>query len=267
LQIDDIGASSRGELKLREPSFVSFIFALESSILFLRLGEIMNKINNGQEDHESTKENALIFDFDGTLIDSQSVILLNVQSVLSSFLKKEISLDEVKEKYHPDWKKLVSNFNVQVTSDNQGELISLWVKASMNNVELIKPFDHIESLLEMLSAKFDFYLWTGRDRQSCEYLLKKWNLSKYFKNISCGDDQVGTKPSLNSYKNLLSESYKTEIMVGDSLLDFYGAKEVQIPFVPVSWCDFCDLTSLQEVGVNNFINNEIEFVEVINKYL
>jgi len=51
----------------------------------------------------------VIFDNDGTLIESEAQFLTLLEKILPKFLKREISLTEINQKFIPSWEKFLEN--------------------------------------------------------------------------------------------------------------------------------------------------------------
>lgn len=91
-----------------------------------------------------------------------------------------------------------------------------------------RPFDHLE---EALSAVDHNIIVTHRDKDSTIYLLEKFHLTKYFKDIVSVEEQGFTrKPHSSSYEYVL-KNYPIHLVVGDRDLDLIPARHLNITTV------------------------------------
>nr|WP_246869767.1 HAD hydrolase-like protein [Priestia megaterium] len=88
-----------------------------------------------------------------------------------------------------------------------------------------KPFEY---LAEALSSVDHNIIVTHRDKESTIFLLKKYHLDKYFKEIVSVEEQGFTrKPHSSSYEYVL-KSHHIDLVVGDRDLDLIPARELNI---------------------------------------
>lgn len=88
-----------------------------------------------------------------------------------------------------------------------------------------RPFDYVE---EALAAVESNVIVTHRDKKSTIYLLEKFHLLKYFKDIVSVEEQGFTrKPNRSSYEYVLKRHH-IDLVVGDRKLDLIPARELNI---------------------------------------
>lgn len=88
-----------------------------------------------------------------------------------------------------------------------------------------QPFEHLE---EALSSVDNNIIVTHRDKESTVFLLKKYQLAPYFKDIVSVEEQGFTrKPHSSSYEYVL-KSYHIDLVVGDRDLDLIPARKLNI---------------------------------------
>jgi FMN phosphatase YigB (HAD superfamily) len=82
-----------------------------------------------------------------------------------------------------------------------------------------------------LSAADNNIIVTHRDKESTIFLLEKYNLAKYFKEIVSVEEQGFTrKPHSSSYEYVLL-SHHIDLVVGDRDLDLIPARKLKIKTV------------------------------------
>ncbi|MCL6574386.1 MAG: HAD hydrolase-like protein, partial [Bacillus sp. (in: Bacteria)] len=90
------------------------------------------------------------------------------------------------------------------------------------------PFEHLE---EVLSSVENNIIVTHRDKESTIFLLEKFHLSKYFKEIVSVEEQgFSRKPHSSSYEYVL-KSHHINLVVGDRDLDLIPARKLNIKAV------------------------------------
>ena len=174
----------------------------------------------------------IIFDFDGTIADSFSLII-------------EIARDLTK---HP---KLIDKKEIHTLKDLQlidvakelnipkykwPYLLFRGRKMMLARIDQIKPFDEINSLLKDLSnRKYSIYIMSSNSKKNIEIFLNKYNLKKYVHKIYGGVGLLNKAKNLN--KIILKDNLnKSEVYyVGDEPRDIEASKKVNIKIISVSW--------------------------------
>jgi phosphoglycolate phosphatase-like HAD superfamily hydrolase len=90
------------------------------------------------------------------------------------------------------------------------------------------PFEHVEDVLSSVDSNI---IVTHRDKESTIFLLEKFGLRKYIKEIVAVEEQGFTrKPHISSYEYVL-KSYNINLVVGDRDLDLIPARALNIKTV------------------------------------
>jgi HAD superfamily hydrolase (TIGR01509 family) len=166
---------------------------------------------------------AVVFDFDGTLVDSLPLVLRAISHAIEPFGPRPTmdifaKLGGPPERFMPD---LVGHArNVPVAIERMGDFHA-------RNQHLIRPFEGVEVVLQRLrAAGVALALWTGRDRVSTEILLREHQLGGHFATCVCGDDLPTHKPDPEGLREILRRlqvSAHETLMVGDADVDVLGA--------------------------------------------
>lgn len=161
----------------------------------------------------------ILWDFDGTLFDTYP-------SLVEGFVQlrgKELDKIEVLEWLKIDSKTAFKQYGID--EDQREEYEKLYNYYSKKNSS---PFEGLEGVL---SAVDNNIIVTHRDRESTVFLLEKFQLKKYFKEIvSVEEDGFTRKPHRSSYEHVL-KNYKIDLVVGDRELDLKPARELNIKTV------------------------------------
>lgn len=211
------------------------------------------------------KTKHIIFDFDGTLVDSYHAVLLGVQTVLSELLDRPILLDELKQRYSPHLPELLQNFNLPLSDlELTRRLARRW-----SQLALEMEFDYVlfpgvvESISQLRSWGATIYLWTARDRASTLKILENFKLKNHFSDLRCGDD-TATKPSPDGIVEMVGHVPKDDvIVVGDSHMDIQGAKNFGCRSIAALWCQGANRETVLQYAPDFLANTPFECLEII----
>ena len=93
--------------------------------------------NCGASIEEEMNENCVAFDLDGTLISSQLACNLTSQAILAPVLKRDVSLEEIEEKFLLPINKFYENFGINDRQIIKDLGLSWWKRAPDFTDEII----------------------------------------------------------------------------------------------------------------------------------
>jgi len=166
---------------------------------------------------------AVVFDLDGTLVDSLPLVLRAITHALEPFgprptMEIFAKLGGPPERFLPGL--LENPRDVSTAVERMGDYHA-------RNQHLIRPFDGVRVVLERLRADgTKLAIWTGRDRASGEVLLHDHKLENYFSTVVYGDDLPTHKPDPEGLREILRRldvPAQEALMVGDADVDVLGA--------------------------------------------
>lgn len=170
----------------------------------------------------------VVFDLDGTLIDSLPLVLAAISHALEPFGGKA-TMDIFAQLGGPP-----ERFLPTLLSDlrHVPEALTRMERFHRENTHLIRPFEGVAALLDGLRAQgVQVALWTGRDRKSAEWLLQEHALEAYFAAVVCGDDLPTHKPDpagLREIMRRLDVTPEDTLFVGDADVDVLGGVACQV---------------------------------------
>ena len=176
-----------------------------------------------------------IFDFDGTLVDTDGLFSKCLSHALEPFDVK-VSKNFMEEIRHKHPHRIFEDLLPRKLADEAMERMRTIGK---NLSQRINAFDGIEDTLESLANRnIQLSIWTGRDGESAQRILKNIGLNHYFDKIVSGTCVPVNKPGLDGLQTLASH-YKVKhdrfVMVGDHHHDIEPANEVGAISVLAKW--------------------------------
>lgn len=176
-----------------------------------------------------------VFDFDGTLVDSEGIFSRSFGYALSPFgipLDAEF-LERVRHK-HPS-----RLFEDYLPEDKALVALQRLNEAGQRLVEDVRPYAGIIEVLETLvEHQCHVSIWTGRDFESTQFILEKRGMLQYFSKIISGTCVEFNKPEkeglLEIQKHFNVPSHEM-IMIGDHHHDIEPANQLGLTSVHAQW--------------------------------
>ena len=177
---------------------------------------------------------SIIFDLDGTLIDSARDIQWVANTALSKIGVTPISYEEavsfIGEGAPLFVKKMIAARSVEISQHDF--LLEQFLKFYEEAVQFSKPYDNVIAVLEVLQTNYNLGICTNKPLKPALKILKHLNLDHFFKCVTGGDNPFARKPDP---RPLLKTSESVGdglcIYVGDSEVDAETAKRANVPFL------------------------------------
>lgn len=166
---------------------------------------------------------AVIFDLDGTLLDSLPLVLAAITHAVEPFGGSRPTRDIFATLGGPPEK-----FMPTLIRDlaRVPEAIARMERYHTENTHLIQPFAGAADLLDALRmGGVRAAIWTGRDRRSTEVLLARHGLAGHFATVVCGDDLLTHKPDPEGLREILRRlevAPAEALFLGDADVDVLG---------------------------------------------
>lgn len=170
----------------------------------------------------TNKKRLILFDLDGTLIDSHEAIYFSAVSVLSDYTKKLPSREIVYKSVGLPIKELFSTYlNI---SDVDEAVIKFRTHLALNGEGRTKLVQSALELLKKLKTNdFNIGLITNKQSNLANIVLSQQGLSGFF-DLVVGSDMGQPKPSPDMINYALKKfpSYEFCVMVGDRVVTSRG---------------------------------------------
>jgi len=191
------------------------------------------------------KKSLIIFDLDGTLIDSVPDLTLGINCMLSQLGRDSFSEDEVRNWVGNGAQILVKRAlsGDREIKDIDEELFQTALNLFMECYEKslckkTKVYEGVVETLEILQNRYKLAIVTNKPSRFTKPLLREFDLDRFFTTVVGGDDldvkKPHPKPLLHCCKQCEVEP-KDALMVGDSKNDILSAKSAGIDTIAVSY--------------------------------
>ena len=215
-----------------------------------------------------TQKLTVLFDLDGTLVDTAPDLVLAHNHVMQKFGFKTKSIDEIKALVGMGAKTMMSK---TLWSQAKEELKTVKEKKTKDKMvaEFINFYGNnilVES--KLVNGVKEFLTWckenkismavcTNKQEHLANDLLKKIGISNFFEFVAGCDTFDYCKPDgrhLTSVVEILGGNLKKTIMIGDSEVDAKSAINASLPFI------------LLEDGYTNVKANQMKFDHIIKDF-
>ena len=226
-----------------------------------------------------TQKLTILFDLDGTLVDTAPDLVLAHNHVMKKFGFPTKSPNEIKA----------------LVGMGAGTMMgrSLWnyAKSELKNIKekdikskMVKEFikfyaDNILVQSKLIIGAKDFLIWckkneismgvcTNKQEHLAVDLLKKIGINNFFEYVAGSDTFNYCKPDARHLTNvveIMDRDIKNTIMIGDSEVDGKSAENALMPFILLE--DGYTDVKVSEIKHDHLIKNFINFEKIIESYL
>jgi pyrophosphatase PpaX len=180
------------------------------------------------------KELTIIFDLDGTLLNTDELIFKSFEHVFQTYFPgHKLSKDELLSFLGPS---LVESFSKY--SDNVDELIDCYREYNhAHHKDYVTIYPHVKETLEVLSNRgYKLAVVTTKLKYAAYLGLDLFDITKYFDVIIGIDDVTNTKPDPEGiFKALSMTNQKNGVMIGDNVTDIKAGKNAGVYTIGVKW--------------------------------
>ena len=219
-----------------------------------------------------TQKLTILFDLDGTLVDTAPDLMGAHNHVMKKFGFHQKNLVDIKHLAgRGAWIMMQKSFKEEVTDEKiKKKMIKEFIDHYAKNINKgSRPIAGVVDFLKLAqSKKILMGVCTNKHENLAVDLLKKINLAEYFQYIAGCDTFDFNKPDprhLTNVVEIIGGDINNTIMVGDSEVDSQAADNAKVPFILVEngYTEKKKEQIPHDISVKNFIS----FEKVIEKYL
>ena len=225
-----------------------------------------------------TQKLTILFDLDGTLVDTAPDLMAAHNHVMKKFGYSTRSVDEIRNLVGKGasvligrsiWGSAKKEFSRITDEKIKNEMVKEFISFYGKNI--VKDSKLIKGVLEFLkwakSKNISMGVCTNKQEHLAIDLLKKIEIYDYFEYVAGGNTFEYCKPDprhLTSIIEIMNGDIKKSLMVGDSENDADAAKSAGIPMILVE--DGYTDKKIEQIYHNHLIKDFIGIEKIVSKY-
>lgn len=211
------------------------------------------------------KVKLIIFDLDGTIIDSLQGLINSVRRVFNLFGYTEISEEFVKSCLGGGAKNLIKRALGEEHKEVYNEVYDAFINDYHQNAVLdTHVYDGVTNTLKYFYGKKKLAIATYKDKIGTDSILKHLKLYNYFDMILTVDDVKKAKPNpecINQILKGLNVETEHTILIGDTTTDVLTGKNANVRTCAVTY-GYGEILDIKKLKPDYIIDN-IEELKVI----
>lgn len=181
----------------------------------------------------------ILFDMDGTLIDSEPGILASLKETLKILGIEKYDANYLRKFLGPPLKESFMSYLHMEESEAEAAVKIFRDRYSNEGIHKSKLYEGIKEILVYLFGKYNLFIATSKPTPYTEVIAKELDIHQYFRGIvgSNLDNSRGKKGEVIQY--ILDKFFildkSQSLMIGDKAQDLIGARECGIDAAGVSY--------------------------------
>ena len=219
-----------------------------------------------------TQNLTILFDLDGTIVNTAPDLMSAHNHVMRKFGFEEKKMEDIKSLAGKGaWVMMQRSFRQEIKDEKiKKEMTKEFIDFYSQNIDKgSKPINGVMEFLKWAKAKnISMAVCTNKQERLAVDLLKKLRMYEYFEYVAGSDTFPFNKPDprhLTDVVEIIQGDLKKTLMVGDSEVDGMSAENARIPFVLVK--DGYTEKSTREIKHDELIEDFKNFDKIIEKYL
>jgi phosphoglycolate phosphatase len=204
---------------------------------------------------------AIIFDLDGTLVDSRDSILSSIEYGLGTIGLQGISFDRIKavqNDLRTTIETTAKNLNFKISEEDVLKFITAYREHHSQDPELnMKVYDGVPEMLSNLRSRFSIAVATTKHTKQAEHVLDRLKISEFFQHIQGTDPGLRYKPApdiLHATLKILDLSEMPAAYIGDSAHDMTAAKAAEMHAIGAAY-GFGGRSHLEEAQPHHIVDS------------
>lgn len=210
------------------------------------------------------KFETVLFDLDGTILDTNELILTSFMHALDTFFPGKYTREDVIPHMGDTLYKQMERFGPEIVN----ELVETYREHNLQvHDELVRAFPHVKEVVQALRKKgAKIGVVTTKQRQTATMGIRFLDIEADLDTVVCYDDTQHHKPHpepvLTAVKRLQADAGRT-LMVGDSQFDIQAARRAGVACCAVSW-SLKGVEFLRRFHPNYIIDDLREVLDLVN---
>ena len=210
------------------------------------------------------KYKLVLFDLDGTLIDTDKLIFMGYYHMFKTYRNDyKVTFDDMLSFLGPT---LMDMFKIYFPNENHNEMIEEYRRFTMENHDkFVSSFKGAEETLKALKdIGVRLGVVTSKRKDVASYGLKQFNLDKYIELLIDCNDVTKFKPDpegINRALEYFNVDSKDTLMVGDSKSDMLAGLSANCDVAAVNYSIKGDF--YKNLNVNYVINELSEIIKIV----
>jgi HAD superfamily hydrolase (TIGR01509 family) len=209
----------------------------------------------------------VLFDFDGTLVDTLPLSFIAFKSVFKKYDNRDVSNEELVAMFGPTEDEIIAlNLNnKERVSDAVAEYYQIYQEG--HDTHIPSTFE-IEKLLQYIKTKhLKIGVITGKSRKAFQISVEALSLSHYFDIVITGDDVLKPKPDpegIYTALDYLKASKEDAVFIGDSIADIKAGKSAGLRTYGVQWLSTSQSTHF-EIAPDLIFDRIDQFMQILHR--
>ncbi|MBR5516983.1 MAG: HAD-IA family hydrolase [Firmicutes bacterium] len=209
--------------------------------------------------------NTILFDFDGTVINTNDVVTDAWQYTYKHYLGHEMPVEHIEKTFGEP---LMLSMEREFPGVPAIESAGIYRKRQAEMAEkLVNLFPGIVEMLEAVKeAGYKTCVVTSRTKETTLYYMNQFGITHYFDGlVSCDDTTIhkpNPEPALLGLEKVAAKAEEA-VMVGDSPYDMLCANNAGVKTVLVEWRAKGNDDKLKECKVDFVIEKPMDLLEIL----
>jgi phosphoglycolate phosphatase len=185
---------------------------------------------------------AIVFDLDGTLVDTAPDLAAAMNAVLVEAGRPALPLETVRHLVGRGSRTLIARGFSATGADAAPDMLDTYVKSFLahyrENIASSRPYPQVPETLALLKREAVLGVCTSKPHEFAEVLLDRLDLTRFFGSVHGSGRTPYVKPDPRHYTDVIAElgaATARSVMVGDSITDVQLARAAGVPVILLSY--------------------------------
>ncbi len=187
----------------------------------------------------------IVFDMDGVLVDVSDSYRETIRATVAHFTGRDISKELIQDYknsggWNNDWalsQKIMSDLGVELEYHVVVDYFQsiFFGRSGTDGFIYRERWIAQDGLFDRLAAKYEFAIFTGRQRAEADVTLRRFAQAIPFKMIVADDDVANPKPSPDGLRMIAAKYPDRKLWyIGDTIDDARSGLAAKVPFIGIA---------------------------------